>query len=200
MENENGTVFEEVCQKISGCDRLVVFTGAGMSAESGIGVFRGDDGFWTGILGKLGLAYFGTPIGWNLTPGLAWRAFHHHFYSPIAKASPNPGHLAIAQLQELVPNLRIITQNVDGLHQKAGSASYRCLEIHGSVSRFKCIYKNHAYNGNPADPNVIHYHPQPICEVEGCGSPIRPDCVLFRETLDEGTWLMAEGAVRDLGG
>lgn len=75
---------------------------------------------------------------WKLTPGLTWKGFVRHFYAEIARAKPNPAHVAIAQLGRIMP-LTIVTQNVDGLHQKAGSPEDTVNEVHGTVMRFRQV-------------------------------------------------------------
>lgn len=102
--------------------RVAVFTGAGMSADSGVATFRKSSGsLWSGISGAVLLAAYGTPLGWRLTPGLAWGKYLGWFREPIIQAQPHAGHLALARLeQERFPGLPVVTINVDGLHQRAG--------------------------------------------------------------------------------
>nr|CAG4708270.1 unnamed protein product [Naegleria fowleri] len=138
---------ERVAQMIASAQRVCVFTGAGMSAESGIETFRGSSGLWTGWIGKIVLGYFGTPLGWTISPKLCWTQYVKRFYEPIAKAHPNPGHYALAKLQKQVfPNLQIITQNVDGLHQRAGSDPDKTYEVHGTVRRHCCVAERHPFD------------------------------------------------------
>jgi NAD-dependent deacetylase len=150
--------------------------------------------------------YFGTPFGWFLTPSWGFKAYIREFYTPIAQADPNAGHLAIAELQQTFPEktVHIITMNVDGLHQTAGNPDESVIEVHGTVRRHRCVK-----NGHPMDlpeglvipkqrgavPETI---PVPKCSVAGCGSTPRPDCVLFTEALPSDEWSRAMRAVRDL--
>merc|ERR1719189_2273701 len=85
---------------IAAARRCVVFSGAGASADSGIGTFRGAGGAWSGITGRLSLVWGGTPIGWRLTPGLVWSGFVTNFYGPIVEAKPHDGLFALAELQK----------------------------------------------------------------------------------------------------
>lgn len=188
-------LLEKCSQIVAKARRIVCFTGAGMSAESGIETFRGGNGLWSGALGWIVLAWFGTPIGWNWTPGLAWSKYIDKFYNPISVAEPNEGHRALAHLQAIHPNISIVTQNVDGLHQKAGSNTDRVFEVHGTVLRSRCITNGHIY-----DFEGVTNLPRksPTCRVEGCGSTLRPDCVLFRESLPIRQWMGAESATRQL--
>jgi NAD-dependent SIR2 family protein deacetylase len=75
-------------------------------------------GLWTGALGYVVLGWFGTPVGWKWTPQFAWSQYIDKFYNPIRDAEPNEGHYALAELAKIYRNMKIITQNVDGLHQK----------------------------------------------------------------------------------
>ncbi|CAK0844410.1 unnamed protein product, partial [Prorocentrum cordatum] len=84
---------------IAGAQRCVVFSGAGASADSGIGTFRGANGAWSGLTGTLALLWGGTPVGWRWTPGLVWARFVRDFYGPIAAAEPHDGLRALAELQ-----------------------------------------------------------------------------------------------------
>lgn len=203
MTDKNIDLAREIIKKAK---KVVVFTGAGMSAESGINTFRDPEaGTWSN---KLGLALFGTPIGWKLMPRTAWGKYLE-FRRPIAEAEPNDGHIAIVRLSEIKNgSLDIITQNVDGLHQKAGSNPDKVYEIHGSVNRHKCIKKwhKHPYIIDPSkqrrdydylkDPfftgNAEGY---PTCR---CGSYLRPDTILFTEQLPSNPLNRATIAVKRL--
>jgi NAD-dependent deacetylase len=188
-------MLEKCAQIISNARRIVCFTGAGMSAESGIGTFRGGSGLWNGVMGFIVLGWFGTPIGWKLTPGVAWRQYIDKFYNPIRDAKPNEGHRALARLQKMYPEMSIITQNVDGLHQMAGSNPDQVFEVHGTVRRSRCISNGHIYDfgGETNLPTK-----SPTCRVEGCRSTLRPDCVLFMEGLPEDQWMGAQQATQKL--
>jgi NAD-dependent deacetylase len=175
---------------------IVCFTGAGMSAESGIGTFRGGSGLWSGALGYIVLGWFGTPIGWKWTPGFAWSQYIDKFYNPIRDAQPNEGHRALVRLQEMYPEMSIITQNVDGLHQMAGSNPDQVFEVHGTVKRSRCISNGHIYDFE-GETNLPRK--SPTCRVEECASTLRPDCVLFTESLPRDQWINAELATRKLG-
>ena len=186
---------DKAARLLSKARRVVVFTGAGMSAESGIGTFRGGGGLWNGPLGYIVLGWFGTPVGWKWTPGICWSQYIDKFYNPIAQAQPNTGHTALADLATVFPDLKIITQNVDGLHQRAGSDPDCVYEVHGTVTRHVCIANRHPYDfGGVTDLPTK----SPKCREEGCGSTLRPDCVLFTESLPGDQWQGAESAVRRL--
>ena len=169
---------------LAAAKRVVVLTGAGVSAESGIATFRGErSSVWSGVTGAVGLAVYGTPFGWGIAPGLGWKVFVKHFYAPIARAQPNAAHRALADLAGVRRRkaTTIVTQNVDGLHQAAGSAPETVHEIHGSVRRFRCVAHGHPVTPPPEALEVGG--PVPYCTAEGCRSALRPDAVLFTENL-----------------
>lgn len=194
MTSQSDTM-EKCAQMIANARRIVCFTGAGMSAESGIETFRGGSGLWTGTVGWLVLGWFGTPIGWKWTPQIAWSQYVNKFYNPIRDAQPNDGHRALARLQDTHPNLCIVTQNVDGLHQRAGSDPDRVYEVHGTVLRNRCITNGHIYD---FEGNTILPTKSPKCRIDGCRSTLRPDCVLFTEGLPPNQWMRAEFETRQL--
>jgi NAD-dependent deacetylase len=96
----------------------------------------------------------------------------------------------------MYPEMSIITQNVDGLHQMAGSNPNQVFEVHGTVKRSRCISNGHIYD---FDGETNLPRKSPTCRVEGCGSTLRPDCVLFTESLPRDQWINAELATRKLG-
>eukprot|EP00667_Euglena_gracilis_P019070 EG_transcript_20363 len=190
--------------KLAAARRVVVFSGAGLSKESGISTFRGEGGLWSTFF-NLSLIYFGTPLGWRLTPQLTWYAYLTQFLAPISQAAPNAGHSAIAELERLlVPRaveVTVITQNVDGLHQRAGSTPRRVHELHGTVNRYECSARRHP------QPEGIHetegfrtteFSRMPRCMTPGCRSFLRPACTLFGESLPEDAWELSAEAIRRL--
>ena len=189
-------MLKKCAQMVAKARHIVCFTGAGMSAESGIGTFRGGSGLWSGAVGFIVLGWFGTPIGWKWTPGIAWSQYIDKFYNPIRDAQPNEGHRALTHLQKMFPDMAIVTQNVDGLHQRAGSNPDRVFEVHGTVQRSRCITNGHIYDfqGETNLPTT-----SPRCRAEGCRSTLRPDCVLFTEDLPGDQWMGAQQATQRLG-
>ena len=160
---------------IARAGRLVVLTGAGISRESGIPTFRdAQDGLWA----QYDPLEMASERGFRRDPQLVWDWYEHRF-GMVTAARPNPGHLAIAGLEEFVPRVTVVTQNVDGLHQAAGST--RVLELHGSLRRYKCLSGQHTgftredFAGQTARP--------PRCP--RCGDLLRPDVVWFGEYLPE---------------
>ncbi len=144
------------------------FTGAGISAESGISTFRDPDGYWS----KYDPMKLASPEGFKEDPELVlrWYAARRQL---AGKAQPNPGHLAITQFQKLFPHSVVITQNVDGLHARAGNEPV--WELHGNIHRQKCLKCAEEVAFNPDNPDGINY-----C---ACGGMLRPDVVWFGESL-----------------
>jgi NAD-dependent deacetylase len=166
-------LLEEAARGLAGAALLVVFTGAGVSKESGIATFReAQEGLWEQY-DPLQLA---TLEGYLSDPPLAWRWYQHRF-GMIERAQPNAGHKAIAELESLLPRVVVATQNVDGLHQRAGSSDV--IELHGSMHRFTCLYGLHGgYSRRDfADQTAV----PPVCPA--CGKILRPDVVWFGEPL-----------------
>ena len=161
---------------------VVILSGAGLSADSGIPTFRdGATGLWAGI-DPLEVA---SIDGFERDPEKVW-GWHQAMRRLFAEVRPNSGHWEIAGLEALLPNARItvITQNIDGLHQTAGST--RVLEIHGSALRIRC----HRHCGFVAawDGGEV------ARRCPACAAPVRPDVVWFGEALDDAVF----GAAADV--
>ncbi len=122
---------------ISRARRLVVLTGAGVSKESGIPTFReAQDGLWA----RYDPLEMASAEGFLRNPKLVWEWYEYRF-GMVKQARPNAGHLAIAALEQLIPKVTVVTQNIDGLHAAAGSKTV--LELHGSIQRYKCLSGRH---------------------------------------------------------
>ena len=154
--------------------RVVVFTGAGLSADSGIPTFR--DGA-TGLWADVDPDEVASLEGFDRNPDKVW-AWHEAMRALFAKAEPNAGHHGIVELARRLPEalVTVITQNIDGLHQAVGSR--RVLEIHGSVQRVRC----HQDCGYRED---WHIDAVVLRRCPSCGAPTRPDVVWFGEALDD---------------
>lgn len=167
-------MIDQLAQTIAKCSRCAVLTGAGISAESGVPTFRGKDGLW----GKFKPEELATVEAFMSNSKMVWEWYNWR-RELMGKVKPNPGHLALAELESLIPTFCLITQNVDGLHQQAGSETL--LELHGNIHRNKCLDCNAPFLGNDEiDPDTI-----PRCE--RCGGQIRPDVVWFGEMLNPST-------------
>lgn len=158
---------------------LVAFTGSGISAESGIPVFRGNEGLWEGFRAE----DLATPQAFRSNPERVWNWYHWR-RNLVLDAAPNPAHRALAELESRGLLSCIITQNVDGLHQRAGSG--RVIELHGNIHRSRC--------GRCGQRRPLAERLEGIVFCEGCQSPARPDIVWFGETLPEEAWNAAFAA------
>jgi NAD-dependent deacetylase len=165
-----------VARLIARARSVVMATGAGMSRESGIPTFR--DAL-TGLWATSDPAELATEAGFRRNPArvFGWYTWRRHL---IRAAVPHPGYHALVALERIVPELTIITQNVDGLHHRAGSA--RVLEVHGSLERFSCVDARHPFPADEiADSAEDSDRTPPPCH--RCGAPVRPDVVWFGEVL-----------------
>jgi NAD-dependent protein deacetylase/lipoamidase len=162
--------------------RVAALTGAGVSAESGLATFRGGGGLWEGHA----VEDVATPEAFQRNPELVWR-FYNMRRAGLRAARPNPGHLALVDLEKRWgERFALVTQNVDGLHQAAGSR--RVLELHGGLARVRCTgCEVVADRAGEALPDM------PRCGA--CGELLRPDVVWFHEMLPEGVWRSACEAV-----
>lgn len=154
---------------------VCVLTGAGISAESGVPTFRdAQEGLWAQY-DPLQLA---TPEAFEENPTLIWQWYRWR-RELVAKAKPNPGHLALAQLAGLVPRLTLVTQNVDGLHQRAGNTDV--IEFHGNLFDDRC----HA-EGCIVKSSSSQQHGEPdVPTCPRCGANLRPGVVWFGEAIPD---------------
>jgi len=159
----------EVVAALRGAEKVAVLTGAGVSAESGIPTFR--DAL-SGLWASYDPEELATPRAFRRNPSLVWRWYRERRHR-VAECDPNPGHLALARLQDLVPRLTLITQNVDGLHQRAGSREV--IELHGNIGRVKCADEDRVVT------EFADTEEPPRCPE--CGGLLRPDIVWFGELL-----------------
>ena len=168
-------MFEQIKDQIENIKKVVFVTGAGISQESGIPTFRGKDGLWRNY-DAMKLA---TIDAFYEDPKLVWEWYNER-RSNIFQAHPNPGHKAIAELENYV-KVVVLTQNIDGLHQKAGSSEV--LELHGSIVKIKCTVCDFR------DEIMTEFSDiPPLCK---CGNILRPDVVWFGESLPQDVWQKA---------
>jgi NAD-dependent deacetylase len=162
-----------------------VLTGAGISAESGIPTFR--DAL-TGLWAKFSPEELATPEAFERDPETVW-SWYEWRRQLIRQAQPNAGHLALAELARRVPGLTLVTQNVDGLHQRAGSPDV--LEYHGNILRDRCsVEQVVAERSEDARRTSL-----PRCAA--CGGLLRPDVVWFGEPIPAGPMTVAAAAAED---
>lgn len=160
-----------LAEALVAADSIVVSTGAGMSAESGVPTFRdAQEGLWA----KYRPEDLATPEAFARNPARVWDWYEWR-RTRLMRLQPHAGHRALAALQDRLPSVTLITQNVDGLHQLAGSREV--LELHGNIRRNRCVANGHVSPWVPATQG----HP-PSCDQ--CAAPLRPDVVWFGEALD----------------
>jgi NAD-dependent deacetylase len=165
---------KEVAALVRQKPRIAVLTGAGISAESGIPTFRGQDGLWKQFRPE----ELATPEAFRRDPRLVWEWYDWR-RGLIAWREPHAGHHVLARWEELLPGFVLITQNVDGLHRKAGSKNI--LELHGNIWQVRCT-KEGAITENHDSP--LRQIP-PQCPA--CGALLRPNVVWFGEALPRET-------------
>lgn len=170
-------IIEKAAQYIRTTKQLTILTGAGVSKESGVPTFRDAlDGLWA----KHDPQQLATALAFINDPKLVWD-FYEYRREIMRPAEPNPGHYALAELQRRYPTTRIITQNVDDLHERAGSADV--IRLHGNIAGNKCFY-NCQGDPTPVDVSQIEWDTStgpPPCPY--CGRWVRPDVVWFGEML-----------------
>ncbi|MEZ5064508.1 MAG: NAD-dependent deacylase [bacterium] len=174
---------DRVAQVLAGASRVAVLTGSGISAESGVPTFRTEDGLWENYR----LEDVATPEAVARNPRGVWE-FYEMRRANMQAVQPNAGHFALAELAPMFESFTLATQNIDGLHQRAGSADV--LEVHGSLWRAHC---DHC--GRVVDP-----FPFPAPEIPppcGCGEVLRPSVVLFGEALPHDVFAAATAAASD---
>ena len=168
-------MFDTVAQKLKDSRKIVFVTGAGISQESGIPTFRGKDGYWR----KYDPMKLASIDAFYDDPKLVWEWYEDRRKN-ILSVKPNEGHFAISQMEEF-KDVVVLTQNIDGLHQRSGSTNV--LELHGSIIRIKCTVCDFIDNITENFESL-----PPKCK---CGSMLRPDVVWFGEPLPQNIWQSA---------
>ncbi len=167
---ENASRIAEARERITAAAELLVLTGAGISAESGVPTFRGSGGLWKSFRAE----DLATPEAFERDPALVWEWYGWR-REVLKGLSPNPAHFALSEMESRSPAFTLVTQNVDGLHELAGSVNI--LELHGSIWRTRCLGCGDIASDRELDLNGL-----PYC---GCGGLLRPDIVWFGEALPE---------------
>lgn len=166
-------MIEKAVEILKNAKRLFVLTGAGISAESGIPTFRGKDGLWK----NYSATDLATPEAFFRNPELVWEWYRWR-QEIILKANPNPAHYALVDLENHFIEFFLLTQNVDNLHQRAGSRNVR--ELHGNIFLTRCAHCNKIDN-----IENVKFGPLPHCE---CGGLLRPNVVWFGESIPHDVW------------
>jgi NAD-dependent deacetylase len=175
---------ESLVETLRSAYSVAVLTGSGISAESGVPTFRdAQRGLWA----RYDPMELATPEAFTRDPRLVWEWYAWR-RKLVEGASPNPGHEALAELERRVPEFALITQNVDGLHLRAGSQ--RVIELHGNILLSKCSREGVVVESRTDDPEV-----PPTCS--RCGALLRPDVVWFGERLPQEAFKEALMAARN---
>jgi NAD-dependent deacetylase len=161
---------------------VAVLTGAGVSAESGVPTFRGNGGLWKQHRAEA----LATPEAFARDPKLVWEWYDWR-RGVLTQAQPNPGHRALVEMEKRLPAFTLITQNVDGLHELAGSRNV--LRLHGSIWMLRCLACGDEHENRQTPLAEI----PPRCQ---CGGMLRPGVVWFGEALPPRVWEAAEAAAR----
>jgi NAD-dependent deacetylase len=172
---------DRLLERLSSATFVAALTGAGISAESGVPTFRGKEGLWKKFKPEE-LASFDAFIR---NPDLIWEWYSYR-KKLIAEVEPNAGHCALADMEKLFQGLAVITQNIDNLHQRAGST--RVYELHGNIERNYCIKCGRRYRAE----ELASATSAPHCI--DCNGLIRPDVVWFGELLPADQWASADRA------
>jgi NAD-dependent deacetylase len=186
-KGELESLAEQVAELIIRSKRIVVFTGAGISTESGIPDFRGKDGIWT----KVDPEDFTIQRFLNSEDNrrMQWKMLVEG--GLVRNARPNDAHIAIAELEKMGKLDCIVTQNIDNLHQSAGSSPEIVFELHGNMQFARCLKCNERF---PMPGILERLKTEDIPACEKCGGILKPDAVFFGEALPQ--WVLSEAARR----
>jgi len=166
--NESSITGDSI-SKLRDAKSVVILTGAGISAESGIPTFRGEDGLWK----KYRAEELATPWAFERDPALVWEWYDWR-RGIIHTKKPNPAHYVVTNMENRYPKFTLVTQNVDGLHKASGTKNI--LEVHGCIWNIRCIKCNTETENYDVPIGKI----PPVCE---CGGLLRPGVVWFGESL-----------------
>ncbi|MFX1327204.1 MAG: NAD-dependent deacetylase [Promethearchaeota archaeon] len=170
---------------IKNSNYIVVFTGAGISTESGIDDFRSPGGLWSRYEPSIYASY----QYFLQDPSLFWK-MHKEVEDLVGTADPNQAHLAIVELEKMGKVKAVITQNIDMLHQKAGTGKFgaNIYQLHGEYGKLHCVKCHREFNYQEIDTRSVNY---PVCD---CSGYIKPKVILFGESLPHG---VLEGAMNE---
>ncbi len=174
---------EELLERLKIAESVSVLTGAGVSAESGVPTFRDPGGIWEKFRPEQ-LANFNAFMS---DPDFVW-SWYQHRREIMREVKPNSGHYALAQMETIFDEFNLITQNIDNLHNRAGSK--KVTELHGNIERNFCLKCSTFYN-------EIDVSEKKVLKCEKCGGLIRPDVVWFGEMLPEYALRQAEKSASD---
>jgi NAD-dependent deacetylase len=184
--------FDAVRKWVDEAERIVVLTGAGISTDSGIPDFRGPNGVWTKNPGAEKTA---TLSHYLSNPDVRKQAWRNRVDSPMWESEPNVGHHAIVELERRGKLLALITQNVDGLHLKAGSDPERLIEVHGNTREVVCMQCGETAPMQRALDRVRAGEEDPPCRT--CGGILKSATISFGQNLVEDDLVRADLAARE---
>ena len=164
-----------VAREIVKGGKNIVFTGAGISTESGIPDFRSKGGIWD----KYRPIYFDDFMS-SKTARIEYWKRKVAFYPDLVKAKPNPAHMAVAELHEMDLLEAVITQNVDGLHQESGIPDEKVIELHGNTRRARCMSCGKTVSLHEVHRRIEHGDPAPECD---CGGYLKSDTISFGQAM-----------------
>lgn len=175
-------ISDSLRERFRTAERAVVFSGAGVSKESGLDTFRGAGGLWE----RMRPEELATPQAFRREPAKVWQWYGWRYDTAVG-ARPNPAHLAFAEWESLFPHCVVVTQNVDGLHRRAGSRNL--LEVHGTILDARCERCHRVRDMGEA--LAESRQEPPVC---ACGGRFRPNVVWFGENLDQSVLSRAASA------
>src|SRR5262245_29321163 len=183
VDDDRDSGLDRAAELLRRAKAVAVLTGAGVSAESGVPTFRDADGLWEGHP----IEDVATPAAFRRDPRLVWQ-FYNARRANLTHVEPNAGHVALARFEEHFGSDRftVVTQNVDGLHRRAGSRNV--VELHGNLARTRCT-GCHRVEDNGLAPL------RDLPECGHCSALLRPDIVWFTEALPDDVWESASRAV-----
>ena len=165
----------QIAIKIMEGGKNVVFTGAGISTESGIPDYRSQGGIWD----KFRPVYFDEFMSSREARVEYWRRWGE-LYQEIARAEPNPAHMALARLNDMGLLEAVVTQNIDGLHQASGLPAEKIVELHGNTCRIRCMRCQKISPIDKVQQRLTTGDPAPECE---CGGFLKPDTISFGQAM-----------------
>jgi NAD-dependent deacetylase len=171
---------KEVAQWILSAKRVIVFSGAGLSTESGIPDFRSPGGVWDRYNPED--FYFQNFLASEASREKYWQ-MATEMYDPIKKAQPNQAHLAIAELEKLGKLDCVITQNIDGLHFRAGNSEEKVIQLHGTAIFVSCLSCKKRYDRNEIQERIKEGQKAPRCD--DCGGLLKPATISFGQSMPE---------------
>ena len=171
---------EQIARWITASKRVVIFSGAGLSTESGIPDFRSPGGVWDRYNPED--FYFQNFLTSEVSREKYWQ-MATEMYEPMNKAEPNQAHLAIVEIERLGKLDCVITQNIDGLHFKAGNSAEKVIELHGTAMHVSCLHCQRRYNREAIQERIKQGVKAPTCD--DCGGPLKPATISFGQAMPE---------------